>query len=61
MHGQLGGVKIVNAVLVDQLVPKGIISSDPVDLCSGIFSQLRHPLKGLLSPKSKIPSGNIKA
>ena len=61
MHRQLCGIKIINAVAVDQFPGKGIIAADFVDLFPGILCKLNYPAEGLLAPQRQISSGNIQA
>ena len=59
MHTQLGNIEIKHGVSVDQFFSEGIISSDLIDLFSGIFRHIRHLMKDLSAPQCQIPSGDI--
>ena len=59
MHTQLGDIEIKHGVSVDQFFSEGIISSDLIDLFSGIFRHIRHLMKDLSAPQCQISSGDI--
>ena len=61
MYRELGSVKGKDTVAVYQVLGKGIITADIVDLLSGIFRKIDHLLKLPASSKSQISPGDIKA
>ena len=61
MDRELRHIEIVNAVPVDQLLGKGVVASNGIDLFSGVVGHPHYPCEGFLSPESQVPSGNVKA
>ena len=59
MDRQLGHIKVIDAVSIDQLSAESVIPSNIVNLCSGVFCIASYLFKGLLASESQIPPGNI--